>query len=325
MQLIDRNVALVDFWVVSPLGQYSKLYKESQTKRTENTTMKTYTKYLAAFLLALCIPMVASAQQNNLTQTTLSASVAGGIQGQGTTNITGPAPTLIQVASATGIVGINPNLNITASQANQSAIFVDRELMLVIAVNGTQLTVARGINGTVAAPHLTGAMVLVGKPIWFYAFDPGGGPTAQGFISNVSCTLANVVATPWVNIRSGAQWYCNPTSLTWQPGFNNPLLPTGASFATVASAAGAQAIPGPVSKISGTNAITSFTFAGAGNIGLNGAATANTQAGGQFCIIPTGAYTTTATNNIGAATTAIVGIMQCWYWNGPDAKWYPTR
>jgi hypothetical protein len=291
--------------------------------RKENTTMRKLLKLFVLPFLLMFAPL-AFAQQNALTQTTLSTALAGNIIGQGTSPLV-PAPVLVQVASATGIVGINPNLGVTASQPNQSAIYVDRELMLVLAVNGTVLTVARGINGTIAAPHNTGAMVLVGKPIWFYAFDPGGSTTVPGFVSNVTCVLNNVVVTPWVNIRSGAQWYCNPTSLVWTPGYNNPLLPTGASFSTVASVAGATNAPAPVFKVSGANAITSWTFTGNGAIGVNGIATANTQSGASFCVIPTGAYTTTATNNIGAATTAVVGIMQCWYWNGPDAKWYPTR
>jgi hypothetical protein len=291
--------------------------------------MKNYFKAFAtlALLIALC-SLPASAQQNFLTQTTLSAAVAGQYLGPGSTGNV-PAPTLITVASATNINGILPNLGVTASQpVGNTNLFIDREQMRVTAVNGTQLTVVRGVNGTVATPHATGAMVLAGQSRFFYVQDPGGlgsqGPGGAP-ISNVPCILNNVVVSPWVNIRTGAQWICNPTSLVWTPSFNNPLLPLGASFATVASVAGAQPIPGPVSKISGTNAITSFTFTGNGMIGLNGAATANTQVGGQFCIIPTGIYTTTATNNIGAATTAVVGIIQCWYWNGPDAKWYPTR
>src|SRR6267154_66719 len=281
---------------------------------------------LAVLLVLSCV--TASAQQNFLTQTTLSAAIAGQYLGPGSTG-NAPAPTLITVSSATGIIGISPNLGITASQPlGNTNLFIDREQMRVTAVNGTALTVVRGVNGTVATPHSTGAMVLAGQSRFLYVQDPGGlGSSGPGGSpsSNVPCIMNNVVVSPWVNIRTGAQWICNPTSLVWTPSFNNPLLPTGASFSTVASVAGAQPIPGPVSKISGTNAITSFTFAGNGDIGINGAATANTQAGAEFCIIPTGAYTTTATNNIGAATTAVVGIMQCWYWNGPDAKWYPTR
>jgi hypothetical protein len=291
-------------------------------------TMKNTLKFSIAVLALLLGSFGASAQQNFLTQTTLAAAVAGQYLGPGSTGNV-PAPTLIQVASATGIVGASPQLSVTASQPNfQSEIYVDREAMLVIGVNGTQLTVVRGANGTVATPHSTGAMVLAGQPRFFYVMDPGGiagSGTGAGEISNVPCVLANVVVSPWVNIRTGAQWYCASTSLVWTPGFNNPGLPLGASNATVASVAGATNVGGPVFKVSGTNAITSWTFTGNQNIGVNGAATANTQVGGQFCIIPTGAYTTTATNNIGAATTAVAGIVQCWYWNGPDGKWYPTR
>src|SRR5271163_4880422 len=282
-------------------------------------------KAFALLALLFCAAMPSLAQQNFLTQTTLSAAVAGQYLGPGSTGNV-PAPTLITVTSATGIVGASPNLSITASQPNfQSAIFVDREEMLVIGVNGTQLTVVRGVNGTVATPHSTGAMVLAGQPRFFYVQDPGGigsqGPGGSP-ISNVPCILNNVVVSPWLNVRTGAQWVCNPTSLVWTPGYNNPMLPTGASFATVASVAGATNVGGPVFKVSGTNAITSWTFTGGQNIGVNGNATANTQSGAEFCVIPTGIYTTTATNNIGAATTAIVGVEQCWIWNGPDAKWY---
>ena len=164
-------------------------------------------------------------------------------------------------------------------------------------------------------------MVLAGAPRFFYNYDPGGTPTVQGSFSNVPCVLAATLVSPWVNIRSGYQYYCNANSLTWTPGFNNPSLPLGASQATVSSVAGATNVGGPVFKVSGTNAITSWTFTGNQNIGLAGAATVNNQLG-QFCVIPTGAFTTTATNNIGTASTAVVGQMQCWQWNGPDGKWY---
>lgn len=295
--------------------------------------MKTLTKAIAikafltlALLLALC-SLPASAQQNFLTQTTLSAAIAGQYLGPGSTGNV-PAPTLITVASATGIVGILPNLGVTASQpTGNTNLYIDREQMRVTAVNGTALTVVRGVNGTVATPHSNGAMVLAGQARFFYVMDPGSiaTPGSSGsFVSNVPCILNNVVVSPWVNVRTGGQWYCNANSLVWTPGFNNPMLPLGASQSTVASVAGATNVGGPVFKVSGANAITSWTFTGNQNIGVAGAATVNSQTA-QFCIIPTGAYTTTATNNIGAATTAVVGIMQCWQWNGPDGKWYPSR
>ena len=283
-------------------------------------------KYAAilALLVALC-GVSANAQQNYLGQTTLSAAVAGQYYGPGSTGNV-PAPTIITVTSATSIVGANPQLAITANQPNfQTELFVDREAMLVTGVSGTALTVVRGVAGTVATPHSSGAMVLFGQPRFFYKNDPGGiGGVGGGALANVPCILNNVVVSPWVNILTGAQWYCNPNSLVWTPGFNNPQLRQGASYATTASAAGATNIAGPVTKISGTNAVTSWTFTGNGAIGVAGsgtAATTNSQTS-EFCVIPTGVFTTTATNNIGVAYTAVVGQMSCWQWNGPDGKWY---
>jgi len=285
--------------------------------------MKTLTKAFVVLALLFCAAMPSLAQQNFLTQTTLSAAVAGQYLGPGSTGNV-PAPTLITVTSATGIVGISPFLGVTPGQpSGNTNLYIDREQMRVTAVNGTALTVVRGVNGTVATPHSNGAMVLAGQARFFYVQDPGAvaSPTSSGFLSNVPCILNNVVVSPWVNVRTGAQWYCNPNSLVWTPGFNNPQLRSGASFATTASVAGATNIAGPVTKISGVNAITSWTFTGNGAIGVAGAATVNSQTA-EFCIIPTGAFSTTATNNIGVAYTAVVGQMSCWEWNGPDGKWY---
>lgn len=286
--------------------------------------MKTLQR-IAVLLAVLAVMAFATpAQQNFLGQTTLSAAVNGQYLGPGATGNV-PAPTIVQVASATGIVGIVPNLSVTANVVNASTnLYIDREQMRVTAVNGTALTVVRGVNGTVATPHSSGAMVLFGNARFFYVQDPGGigPPGATGASSsNVPCILNNVVVSPWVDVRNGLQWYCNPNSLVWTPGFNNPMLRQGASFATTASVAGATNIAGPVTKISGVNTITSWTFTGNGAIGIAGNATVNSQTA-EFCVIPTGAFSTTATNNIGVAYTAVVGQMSCWQWNGPDGKWY---
>jgi hypothetical protein len=293
---------------------------KNRAKREKNT-MKTTFKFATLALALLALAAALPAQQNYLGQTTLSAVVNGQYLGPGPTGNV-PAPTLIQVASSTGMYGLNPNLGITASQPNQTYLYIDREQMKVTAVNGTALTVVRGVNGTSATPHASGAMVLFGPQRFFYTFDPGGTPTVQSLISNVPCVLNNVIVSPWVNIRSGFQWVCNPSTLVWTPGFNTPGQNTGGSFATVASVAGTTQINGPVFKVSGANAITAWgltTNAATSNVGLN---TGASSSGGQFCIIPTGAFTTTATNNIGSASTAVVGQIQCWVWNGTDSKFY---
>jgi hypothetical protein len=292
---------------------------------------KTFNKLALGFLATLAVllfPALAEAQQNYLIQTTLTTALPA----PAAQNIAAPVPyAAVTVGSATGISGILGNQTGTINQQNSWQIYIDRELMQVVSVNGLVLQVQRGIGGTVATSHAAGAMVLAGRPQWFNVSDPataqglGGAPSSQGLTmpTNAPCVLANVVASPWVNIRTGAQWICSTTSLTWVAGFGNPFLPFSSSSATTASVAGATNIAFPMTKISGTNAITSWTFTGNGAIGVAGNATVN-GATSSFCVIPTGAYTTVVGNNIGVATTGKVGAVQCWYWDGPDGKWYSS-
>lgn len=280
--------------------------------------MKIRLAKIAVLLLALAAFVAPSfAQQNTLSQTSLSSAVAGSLLGQGVTNTVNPPPQIIQVASATGMVGLNPNLGITASQPNQTALYIDRELMYVIAVNGTNLTVVRGAGGTIAVPHASGAMVLYGPTRFFYVNDPGGTPAAGTGLSGVSCTANNVVVSPWVNIRTGAQWLCSSQTSTWVPGFNNPME-TGSSgvTASVASAAGLITPSGPLFHITGTAAITGFNIP----VGFN----ATAVGGGTICAIPDGIFTTTTANNIALASTAVVNKLLCWTWDGKNSKFVPS-
>lgn len=256
--------------------------------------------YLAA-LLAFAFP--AYAQQNTLTQTTLSADVTG-------------TATLLQVTSATGITGLAPNNNITASQPAQTSLFIDRELISVTSVNGTVIGVVRGQGQTVATPHRKGAMVLAGYPSWFQVNDPGGSGGFDG-TSGGSCILANVVATPWVNTRTGSQWICSSVSLTWVPGWNNSLGPSWANLtAPVASVAGTTVPSGPIFHVTGTSAITSW--------GVPVGCSANTVAtigGCSFITIPDAAYTWAGGGNIALTGTAVINLPILWIWDAANAKW----
>lgn len=258
------------------------------------------------------------AQQNLLVQTTLSAAVplpstSGAVSGGAAAT---PAPFgLVQVASATGIVSYQLNPTSTLNVQNLWVLYVDREEMAVITANGTSLYVIRGYNSTTATSHASGSMVLYGKAPWFYNIDPGtvlsqGGAGVSG---GTACTVAGQFAFPWVNLRTGAMWACSPTTLTYVPWFSNPLSPlNSADFGTVASVAGATAVQGPFFRVSGIAAITSWTLP----VGFNNTATG----AGSFCIYPTGAFTTTATNNIAAASTAVVGKTLCYTWNASTLK-----
>ena len=185
-----------------------------------------------SLFLALLAPTFAQAQQYTLVQTSTSAAITA-------------SQTQIRVASATGIYGYAPNLNQTPSNSAtpQSALYIDREEIEVLSVNGTTLQVRRGINGTAGAAHASAAMVLAGPEIAFYTNDPGGTPASSG-VGGGSCTLANTLVTPWLNVRNGYQWLCSSVTGTWirdgnptpsfrQPRWLRPLRmcsPTGPLF-----------------------------------------------------------------------------------------------
>jgi hypothetical protein len=88
-----------------------------------------------------------------ITATTLSSAVAAGPSGTDYT---------INVTSATGITA--PNFT---SGVGITWLFIDQELMLVMAVNGTVITVMRGQNGTPAQPHVVNSQVQIGTPADF--------------------------------------------------------------------------------------------------------------------------------------------------------------
>lgn len=178
-------------------------------------------------------------------------------------------------------------------------LYVDREAMVISSANATTkaVTLQRGQHGTSAVAHASGAMTLIGPPQVFQTYDPSG-----------ACS-APVLASPWVNIRTGEQWLCSTISGTWVPGWNNaePSLPTTA----VASAAGLVTPSGPLFHITGALAITGF------NIPLG-------FARGEICVIPDGAFTTTTANNIAIASTGVVGKRLCWAYDPATTKFYPS-
>ena len=162
-------------------------------------------------------------------------------------------------------------------------------------------------------------MVLIGNAIWFSVNDPGGSGGFDG-VGGESCTQANVVASPRVNIRTGAQWLCSSITTTWVPGFNNPLIPMNAQPTTaVASAAGTVTPSGPLFHITGTNAITGFVIP----IGC-AANTLATLGGCSFTVIPDAIFTWTAAGNIALAGTAVVNKALTFVWDATNKKWVPS-
>jgi hypothetical protein len=266
---------------------------------------------IRALLVFLAALVGFAAGQTSLTQTTLASAVTGPAYYNGLASGSAPLQTTIYLTSVSGIAAP------TLPGSPVSWIYVGREAMGVFAVNTSlnNVSVRRGDLGTQAAPHPTGDMVLISLPL---NVANGGNPVANGFFNSDPPLNGNCIATatgvsPWVNVTTAAQWLCSPTSNTWVPGFYNPLNPGYmGDMGTVASVAGACSILGPFYRMSGTNACSSFTIP----IGMD--ATAVGQA--SFCVYPTAAFTTTATNNIASASTAVIGKMLCFTWNPSTSK-----
>jgi hypothetical protein len=242
------------------------------------------------YALSLSVALFAGslfAQTNTLYSTTLSASVLA-------------ADNLINVTSATNMVAPSPaSANPTGSRLYIVAPGTTRgESMAVAAISGTAITVVRGKSGA-RTDFPNGSMILFGPANWFKDYDPSGG-----------CTAANTYSTPYVNVLTGSQWLCSTITLSWVPGWQNDVGPVAVT-AAVASAAGQITPSGQLFHVTGTAAITGFTMP----VGWNG---------GGFCIIPDGAFTTTATNNIAKASTAVVNRPLCFMYDATNSLFVPS-
>lgn len=254
--------------------------------------MKTIFRILAFVALAVGLAF----GQTALTQTALSAAVNGNaLWAGGSPNV----DTSVTLSSVSGVSAP------TTAGGYGTLLYIDAELMAVTSVNTTTKVVGviRGWEGTGVAAHASADMVLLGPPNAFYRIDPSG-----------ACTAASTPFTPWINITNGKQWLCSTLTLTWVPGFGNPgdsAHPVALS-AAVASVAGTTTPSGPYFHITGTNAITAWGIP----VGCN----ATTAGGCAFTVIPDAAFTTTATNNIATAVTAVANLAQIWTWDATNSK-----
>lgn len=264
-------------------------------------------KLFSIAVLLLGLASFATAQ-TALTVTTLASAI--------TTN----GQYSIVVASATGISAPGPVTgNVYGSAQGGSMLFIEdgtgsnttAEAMLVTGVNGTTINVVRGASSTAANPHIAGAIVFVGRPDQFFAVEPTGG-----------CTAANTLVTPYINIRTGNQWLCSTVTNSWVPGYFNVSAPAGVSTA-VASVAGATNPSGPLFHVTGALAITAWGSSTSAGLG-SGGGSATSTVGAPFCVIPDGAFTTTATNNIAIASTGVVSKILCYTFDQTNKKYVPT-
>jgi hypothetical protein len=150
-------------------------------------------------IVSLALAWPASAQTTCLSNTTLAAAMTA-------TQTTARVTTVTATNSAPG--GCTPTVgNIVVGQM----LYVEREGMKVLAINGTNATVQRGQMGTAATAHLNAATVFSGPEVAFRAVDP----------LLAACTPSAVAVRPWINTINGNLWVCNTNK--WY-GTNSTVL-----------------------------------------------------------------------------------------------------
>ena len=85
-------------------------------------------------------------------------------------------------------------------------LYVDQELMAVVSLgslsNGNgQVTVRRGVDGTLGAPHASLSTVTIGTADQFYSTDPVGRPPDE------------IPVSPYINARDGRVWFAQGNTL----------------------------------------------------------------------------------------------------------------
>ncbi len=246
--------------------------------------MKNFNRTL---ILGLVASVAMFAQGTTLTATTTAAAMTSGAR-------------TISLTSATGITAPD----ITTSSVGTQLYVVDigqmkGEVMNVLSISGTIATVARFSGPAVA--HASGAMVLASAPNNFFKYDPTG-----------SCTRAQTQVTPHVNTLTGSQWQCSTQTGTWIPSWGTPGSDQVVSSTAYTVPAGPIVVGGPlITTDTGTAAGTSVSP----SVGWNGQ---------KFCVIPGGAFTFTATNNIEKAGTAVADRTLCFTWNAKAAAFAPS-
>lgn len=239
-------------------------------------------RLLGAFFAVAQLVAIPAGAQTALTSTTLSAAV------------TDTKSTFIVVASATGFT------------AGSTKALVDNELMDVRAVNGTLITVVRGVSGTKTAKHPSGATVYVAAVGAYIISDKYGSCTrsAELYLPQINVTnfrLNDCFNSKWqqydleerydLDVAPQAQPSAasptvgrGPTINGQQGGAQSATTSDGAAGGAIAMTAGAGGAGGSSSGTGGAGgAVTILGGAGAGTVtgGGGGGATLGGGAGGN--------------------------------------------
>jgi hypothetical protein len=118
----------------------------------------------------------------------------------------GMSDTTLQVASATGITA--PNFT---AGTGITYLAVEQEVMLVLGVNGTFITVQRGVAGTPVQSHAASAAVLAGLPSDFGPITPSI-KAQQDYVPNALYGFSGPVASAGTITPSGPLFHVTGTT-----------------------------------------------------------------------------------------------------------------
>lgn len=135
----------------------------------------------------------------------LGSLLPGPLSAQATINTTTLAAALSAPSGSPSTVSLASGSTVAVGQI----LYVDREAMQVTATTATAtiFVVTRGVQGTAAAAHISGAVVYSGPPNYFNA-------SSSGIEVSGACTASAQPATPYIYLQSGSIYVC--ASGTWK-------------------------------------------------------------------------------------------------------------
>lgn len=236
-------------------------------------------------VLALLVAFASFGQaQTTLPSTTTSTAITASQKVFSVASATGFSGPLL--AQSQGGVG-------SSTVANQTVVLVDREIMDIVSVTGTSITVRRGTRGTAAVAHNSGAKATVGPAGNFADSDQFG-----------ACTRSVLAYVPFINTKTGEAFDC--VNSLWA-GYRGRSV--GANIASASTVAPI----GHVTHITGTTAINTIT--------VPPFCPAN---GCVIYFVPNAAYTLGTSGNVAIASTGAVGQVQTLVYDAGTSKWYPS-
>ena len=170
--------------------------------------MKNLLTTLLIVLMLLAVTPSTQAQ-SAMPFTTLSAAVA--TQSQNTITVSS-----LTSSGASSLVMAGPTL----SPGSQMMLIVDQEAMNILSVNGTTVTVARGVNRTTATGHVSAHVVWFGYTNYFHTNAPGG-----------SCTVPVPTYLPYVTVNQDSKrvelYNCSTAEDAWIQQYNPEQVGSG--------------------------------------------------------------------------------------------------